>query len=159
MNIRLATTLDIDALVSLTGYVQALHATAIPLLFRSQPPDAEVASAFHKMIEAPHSIWFIAEQEVPCGYLHAQFYDRPENWCRPATRVCNIEGIVVHPQARRKGIARNLISALKKEAEKRGVSRIELEVWSFNQEARAAYKRLGFQVFRERMEMTMPGAQ
>jgi ribosomal protein S18 acetylase RimI-like enzyme len=158
MNIRSATISDIDALISLNAYVQSLHAGAVPSLFRTHVPADQIASAFHKMIEDPTAVWLIAEQEVPSGYLYAQFHDRPENWFRPAFRVCNISHIAVHPQSRRKGVARRMIAALVEEADKRGFGRIELDVWSFNQEARETFTRLGFQVFNERMELTTPGA-
>lgn len=156
LKIRAAGMRDIDALVSLSGHVQSLHAAAHPSLFRSRPPADEVAEAFGKMLENPGGVWLVAEDEAMCGCLYAQFHDRQENWCRPAFRFCNISHIVVHPDARRKGVARRLIDAIIEEAEKRGVQRIELEVWSFNQPAREVFRRLGFQMLSERMELTRP---
>jgi diamine N-acetyltransferase len=153
MKIRPANLPDVEDLVSLNGHVQSIHAAAVPSLFLNQPLAFEVASAFRKMLEDPAAVLLVAEEKLPCGYLYAQFYDRPENWFRPAFRICNISHISVHPDARRKGVARRLIAAIVAEAEKRGFNRIELDVWSFNQDARAAFKQLGFQVFNERMEL------
>ena len=158
MNIRSAVIADLDALVSLSGYVLSLHAESMPSLFRARPPAAEVAEAFRKMLEDPNGLWLIAEEEAPCGCLYAQFHDRQENWCRPPLRFCNISHIVVHPTARKKGVARQLIDAIVQEADKRGFPRVELEVWSFNKEARAAFCQLGFQVFQERMELAQPAS-
>jgi ribosomal protein S18 acetylase RimI-like enzyme len=156
MTIRPATVLDVDALVFLNEAVQALHAAAIPSLFRTGPPAAEVGGAFRTAIEDPAAVWLLAEDGRPCGFLHAQFQERQENWCRPAIRMCYIHQIGVHSQWRRKGVARQLVAATVAEAEKRGIARIELDVWSFNQNAREAFRRLGFQVFNERMELKRP---
>jgi len=159
MTIRPATVLDVDSLVLLNDEVQSLHAAAIPSLFRARPPAAEVVGAFRAAIEDPAAVWLLAEDGRPCGFLHAQFQERRENWCRPALRVCYIHQIGVHSQWRRKGIARQLVAAIVEEAEKRGFVRIELDVWSFNQNAREAFRRLGFQVFNERMELKKPNPE
>lgn len=153
MKIRSAGLPDIETLITLNSFVQSLHASAIPLLFKDKPAAADIATAFQKMLSDPSAIWLLAEDEQPLGYLYAQFHEREENWFRPATRICNISHIVVSPHARRKGVAKNLIAALAQEANQRGFTRIELDVWSFNHEARAAFIKLGFHVFNERMEL------
>jgi ribosomal protein S18 acetylase RimI-like enzyme len=150
MNIRPATPLDLEALVSLNHHVQSLHAAAHPALFRGNAPHEETIAAFRKMIEDPAALWLLAETNQPAGYLYAQFHDRPQTWFRPAHRICNISHVAVHPSHRRLGIARQLVAALIVEADARGFGRIELDVWSFNQEARATFDRLGFEVFNER---------
>lgn len=154
MIIRPAGVPDLDALVTLNDYVQTLHAAEYPELFRLRPPAAEVADAFRKLLADPTALWLLAEAETPCGYLYAQFHEKPESWSRPAHRVCNINHLAVHPAARRRGVARQLIAAVAAEAERRGFARVELDVWSFNQPARAAFQRLGFHVFNERMART-----
>ena len=98
MKVRSASRLDVSALVSLNRYVQELHAAAVPALFRSRPPEAEVTGIFHDFIEDPVAVWLVAEEATLCGYLYAQFHDRPESWFRPACRVCNINHLVVHPR-------------------------------------------------------------
>jgi ribosomal protein S18 acetylase RimI-like enzyme len=152
-SLRQAARDDLAALGELNTHVQTLHAEACPELFRLNPPLEEVAGAFGKMMDDPSAFWLIAETYLPAGYLHARFHERPESWIRPAHRVCVINHLVVHPDFRRLGVARGLLSALVNEADKRGFGRIELDVWSFNREARAAFKSLGFEVFNERMAL------
>jgi ribosomal protein S18 acetylase RimI-like enzyme len=152
MTIRRATTDDLAVLMDLNDHVQSLHAAALPLLFRSSPPAAEVAAAFKRMIEDPMAVWLIAEEGCACGYLYAQFRNREKNWARPAFGVCNISHVAVHPDFRRRGVARSLVETILAEAQQRGFARIELDVWSSNAEARAAFGQLGFAVFNERME-------
>ncbi len=156
ITIRPAASSDLDALLVLYHHVQSLHAQAHPDRFRSQAPANEVTSAFRKMMEDPSAQWLIAETEQPVGYLYAQFQDRPETWLRPASRFCYLSHISIHPDMRRKGVGRRLIAAMVVEAKKRGFTRIVLEVWAFNREARIAFKHLGFTVFNECMELRRP---
>jgi ribosomal protein S18 acetylase RimI-like enzyme len=158
MKIRRADKQDVDALAALNAHVQSIHAAAVPSLFRNEPPALEVAEAFRGWLEDPAAFVLIAQEGLPCGYIYAQFLERPESWIRPAFRVCNISHIAVRPESRRKGVARQLIAAVEEEAARRGVTRIELDVWSFNREARETFLRIGFEVFNERMELKRSGS-
>jgi len=150
MNIRRATISDVPALVELNRGTQAMHAAAVPEIFRAAPPDEVVAAAFVSSIQMPSALWLVAEDRDICGYLSADFRELPETWCRVHHRICYIASIAVAPESRRKGTARALVSELKREAEDRGVRRIELSVWSFNEEAKRAFDHLGFRPLMER---------
>jgi ribosomal protein S18 acetylase RimI-like enzyme len=157
--IRPATVADLSALVALNAHVQSLHAEALPEQFRANPPTTEVAATFAEKLAEPTALWLLAELGgSPCGYLYAQFREHEENWARPARRACNLAHVAVHPAHRRQGIARALIEAAIAEAGRRGFARIELDVWSFNTEAREAFGRLGFTTFNERMEWMAPAS-
>jgi ribosomal protein S18 acetylase RimI-like enzyme len=119
MTIRRATISDVATLVELNRSTQAMHATALPDIFRPDPPEEVVASAFRSAIEAPSSLWLIAEEGKACGYLSADFREVPESWCHVRYQVCYIAAIAVDPEFRRKGIARALLSRLKSDAEGR----------------------------------------
>ncbi len=71
--------------------------------------------------------------------------------------TCYLGGIAVAPEHRRKGIARRLEEALRREAESREVDRIEPDVWLFNDEARAAFESLGFEPIAQRMRLRPEG--
>jgi ribosomal protein S18 acetylase RimI-like enzyme len=151
MTIRHATRKDVASLVALNRHVQQLHAKAQPSLFVRRSTDAAMKSAFRRLLQTKDSLWLIAEERSPLGYLFAQLHRRPSSCFRHAQLTCNICHIAVSPAARRRGIARGLLNHLVKEAAARGCERIELDVWSFNHEAKAAFSRLGFKVFNERM--------
>lgn len=153
MNIRIATTEDIDALVALSYHVQSLHATAFPSMFRNSPPADEISAAFRRMIEAPNALWLIAEDKEAIGYLFAEFNDKSTSWVWRSHKICYINHLVVHPSARRKGVAKQLLTALVDKARARGYERIDLDVWSFNRDAKAAFNKLGFEVYNERMTL------
>jgi ribosomal protein S18 acetylase RimI-like enzyme len=155
MKIRKATLADIPALVALNESVQELHANALPERFRRNPPAEIVERAFRTMLEAPSAYWLVAEAEEgqPMAFLSAEFREREESWCAVAQRVGYLGGIAVASPFRRQGVARALVEELQREAAARGVTQIELDVWSFNEEARQVFARLGFRGVMERMSL------
>ena len=53
----------------------------------------------------------------------------------------------------REGIATDMIAFIKDEAKRRGINRIELNMWEFNDNALAFYEAVGFRTYRRYMEM------
>ena len=157
MTIRNATISDVQALVALNRGVQAMHAASFPERFKRDTSDDDVARAFSEMVQAPSGYWLVSEEKGPIGFLNAEFRDKPETWCGVAQRVCYLGGIVVAPGSRRAGVARALVEELKREANARGVSCIELDVWAFNETARAVFASLGFVPLMQRMTMPVDG--
>lgn len=153
MKIRKATVADIPVLVALNQNLQNMHAEAFPERFRRNVPAETVERAFRAMIQAPSSYWLVAEEDQPIAFLSAEFREREENWCLVAHRVCYLAGIMVAPPFRRKGIARALLGELRREADARGVTSIELDVWAFNEQAKQAFTSLGFCGIMERMTL------
>ena len=154
MKIRRATVSDVHALVALNRIVHDVHAEAFPERFKRGAPDDEVADAFKLMLQAASSYWLVAEQGQPIGFLSAEFREQGESWCLVPRQVCYLAGIVVAPRFRRGGIARALLAELKREVDARGVAAIELDVWTFNQQARQAFASLGFRGIIERMTLS-----
>jgi shikimate dehydrogenase len=105
------------------------------------------------MIEAPSSYWLVAEEDQPIAFLSAEFRDREETWYLVPHRLCYLAAIAVAPGFRHRGIARALLAELQREAAARGVTCIELDVWTFNEQAREAFARLGFRGIMERMTL------
>lgn len=153
MKIRRATASDAAALAALNRDVQGMHALAWPNRFRRDASDEVVGLAFRAMIEAPASFWLVVEDERLMGYLSAEFRTREESWCVKPHQVCYVAAMVVAPEDRRQGIGRALLEELQREADARGVTEIELDVWAFNAEARRAFARLGFEPLMERMRL------
>lgn len=154
MRIRQATLSDIPALVGMNRIVHAMHAAAVPRIFRKDPPDQMVADVFKAAIESSSSYWLLAENEEAVAFLSAEFRARAETWYMIPNQVCYLSEIVVAPCFRRNGVARALLAELKREANRRGVTRIELDVWTFNHEARQAFANLGFRSAMERMVLS-----
>jgi ribosomal protein S18 acetylase RimI-like enzyme len=99
----------------------------------------------------------LAEDPGPAGYLWAQFQDRPANWARQASRLLYIQHMAVAPSFRQKGIGSRLLARAIEIARRKGIQRVELDVWSFNSEARRFYASHHFAVFNERMALDLDG--
>jgi len=153
MKIRKATVADVPVLVALNQSVQNMHADAFPERFRRDVPAEAVECAFEAMIHAPSSHWLVAEEDQPIAFLSAEFRQRDASWCVVAHRVCYLAAIVVDARFRRRGIARTLLGELQREAAARGVTCIDLDVWSFNGQARQSFANLGFRGIMERMTL------
>ncbi len=157
ITIRQAGIDELTELVRLNRTVQALHAAEYPELFREEPPFELVEASFRKLMESETGFWLMASASKPCGYLFAEFRERPESWIRYSHKVCNISQLSVEPEFQRQGVAKGLVARLRQEAAARGFERIELDVWSFNAGAKASFERLGFRVFNERMAFARRG--
>lgn len=62
----------------------------------------------------------------------------------PTPNTLTMDGIFVSPEARGKGVGTLLLTAIKAEAHKRGLSRVRLDVIDINPRAKALYAREGF---------------
>lgn len=65
------------------------------------------------------------------------------NWFR---RHVGVLGLCVHPEHRRRGIGRKLLSFALDEASELGLARVELSVWSDNLSAIRLYESMGFSI-------------
>ena len=63
----------------------------------------------------------------------------PEN-----AHVIQVQGIAVHPDARRRGVAATLLEAAEAQLRRRGTRKLSLRVLSTNERAIRLYERLGF---------------
>jgi len=159
MRVRNAKAADLEALLALNAFVQQQHTDALPQLFKATTKPQQIRDEFKDFISDPNSLVLLAEETEPAGYLFAQFQNHPANWARFELKLLCIQHLVVAPKFRRQGVATKLLSAALDAARSRGIERIELDVWSFNSEAKNFYLKNGFKVFNERMTITTDEAQ
>lgn len=153
MNVREAKIEDIPGLTALNEIAHRIHIEGMPEKFRDDAPRDEISIFFQEAIERESSCWLVAEGEEIAGFLNAEFRQQEATWCVVARQVCYLGGIVVDPRFHRQGIGRQLIEALRNEAQARGVDEIELDVFSFNHSAQAAFESLGFEPIMTRMQL------
>lgn len=94
--------------------------------------------ALEEELQNPHAVFLVAEDGA--GYVGCHF-------------VCGdgaITNVAVHPDFRRKGIAKALLSALEDEGRKIGADTISLEVRKSNLSAIKLYEKMGYTVVGER---------
>jgi ribosomal protein S18 acetylase RimI-like enzyme len=146
-----ATVNDLEALLALNTFIQQQHADALPRLFKSPAKSKQTVETFRNFIVDSTSLVLLAEETEPAGYLWAQFQNRPENWALRELQLLYIHHMVVAPKFRRQNAGTLLMSAALDAAKSKGIERVELDVWSFNLEAKHFYAKHGFKLFNEKM--------
>jgi ribosomal protein S18 acetylase RimI-like enzyme len=143
--IRRAEKGDADVLASLNTDVQAIHAAAVPWLFKAPGPETFPEREFAFLLEVEDNLLFIAEVDgAPTGYAFAEVMRRPESAFCNAYDLVHLHHISVRPAHRQHGVGTALLAAVRAAAGERDIKLIEIGVWSFNETARAFFRRHGF---------------
>ena len=95
---------------------------------------------------------FFSEDNPPEAFLVAEQDGRVVGYIRlrPPTRlpenahVIQVQGLAVHPDARRRGIAATLLTEAEQRLREQGTQKLSLRVLSTNTAAISLYERLGF---------------
>jgi len=150
--IRRAGEHDVDALASLNADVQAVHAAALPWLFKPPGPDTFPPAEVAGLLERPGNLLFIAEIDgEAAGYAYAEIIRRPETAFHYAHDLVHLHHIGVRPAHRRRGVGGGLIAAVRAAAAENGITLVTIDVWTFNDAARAFFRRHGFVPNTERL--------
>lgn len=157
MKIRSAVISDCGSLAKLNKEVQNPHARAIPRLFKLDPDLGVVADFFQKMFDDPDNHIFIVEDNgIDLGYLYCQILRRDGNVFMFPFNVVYIHHIAVRKDQQGSGCGRRLMEAAFRLAREENIRQVALDVWSFNENAQAFFKHLGFQTFNLRMNVWLP---
>lgn len=153
-HIRAAQGDDIPAIVTLFGIVDDLHTAAVPWAFRGSSAvprnaagNAGSGHSIDDLIAGPLTTILVAvAAERVVGHVVIELTSVPPD--RPphvARSFAVVHDLIVAPEARRQGIGRELIAEAERWAKQRGVSAVELTVWSFNEDALRLYEKLGYE--------------
>jgi ribosomal protein S18 acetylase RimI-like enzyme len=150
--IRRASEADAEALSLLNADVQSLHASALPERFKPPGPDTFPATLTRTLLANPSNLVFIAEVDSePAGYAYAEVLHLPELPLRHAWDEVHLHHISVRPAYRRKGVASALLGSVRAAAGEIGINLVTLQVWTFNEEAQAFFRRQGFTSYMARL--------
>ena len=142
--VRAATLADAAAIAALNAHVQLIHAETYPWRFKQPSSSSPSADDMRKILEQPGHFALIAEAGGrPAGYLTAEIVRRGETPFHHAYAHLHVHHIAVDPVARRQGIARLMLDAAKAHAAGEGVTLMMLDVWDFNDAARAFFAGYG----------------
>ena len=140
MTIRAMQAHDYAAYCALMEELHGLHRAARPDIYASEPALPDEA-AFGEMLK--DEICLVCED---AGRAVGMAVMRLRTYAHPAVKTHTvgwIEDICVAREARGRGAGRRLYEALMREAKRANVERVELNVWAFNEEARAFYEHMG----------------
>ena len=152
MNVRFATLDDLPRVNELRAQVNALHVAGKPEVFRPGFSEA-LQEHLHTLFSAPGHAILVAEGEAGVvGFACMKLVEYPGSPYRLPARYLDVDEFGVDEAARRQGVGRALFEAVRAYAASQGVSRIELNMWEFNQDALAFYEAIGFTTYRRYME-------
>jgi len=156
MKIIKATEKDIPDLVFLNSFVQGIHADHYPKVFKSEPCKQELTHLFQTVIEDEKSIVFVAiKEEKLIGYLWATFGKNRKNPFKYEQMQVYIHHVVVQDEYRKQGIGSELFSTIEKFARKKGILRIALDTWTFNENAHCFFEKHGYTVYKTSMQKSI----
>jgi diamine N-acetyltransferase len=144
--VRTATAADLPALQELSRQIGAQHAAALPDVFREADPPL-APEHFERLLAGPESTALVAVREGEVVGLLMMYLRRAPDLPFFVPRVtAHVSDLVVDGRCRRAGIGRALMDAAAAWAREQGATRVGLNVWEFNQDARRFYEALGFRV-------------
>jgi ribosomal protein S18 acetylase RimI-like enzyme len=152
MNVRRASDADAEALSQLNAEIQALHAEALPWRFKPPGPGAFPPEETVGLLGRTGNHFFVAEvDDAIVGYVYAEIVRRPETALHQAQEVVYVHHLYVRPAFQRRGIGRALLDAARSVGAEQGIARLALDVWTFNEAARAFFRRYGLSPYNERL--------
>ena len=140
MTIRRMEARDYAAYCALRDELHGLHRAARPDIYAPAPALPDEAAFAERLKD---EIGLVCEDE---GGVIGLAVMRVRTYAAPAVKTHAtgwIEDICVKREARGRGAGRLLYEALMREAKRAGLERVELNVWAFNEEARAFYEHMG----------------
>ena len=150
--VRLATEKDIEKINDLRRQVNELHVKGRPDVFKAGFGQ-ELQDFAYTLMNGENSDILVVERDgVICGMACVDYVCKPETPYGMARQFYHVQEIAVDEVFRRQGVARELFEFMKADAEKRSLSKIELDVWAFNESAIEFYEAIGFKETRIWME-------
>ncbi|MEV0349105.1 GNAT family N-acetyltransferase [Nonomuraea sp. NPDC050680] len=155
MKIRAAAAEDARILALLNPHVHAAHAARRPDVYRVDPPEEELTNYFATLLVKDVTRAFIAEIDRPVGYAVAAIVRREENPFLRAESFILLNQLAVDPQAARRGVASQLIEAVRDAGRLEGCRRLLTDVLDFNEGAKAFYAAAGFAELKHVLEQPL----
>ncbi|MDE7262781.1 MAG: GNAT family N-acetyltransferase [Oscillospiraceae bacterium] len=150
--VRFAKEQDLDRINEIRAQVSALHAAGRPDIFKPGFCQ-ELRDRAGELLQNENSGILVAERDgVVCGMACVEYLVRPESAYCQERRTYYVSEFGVDEAFRRRGVGRELLAFMRKDALDRGFFRIELDAWTFNGDALKFYEAAGFQTFRKFME-------
>ena len=156
-SIRGARVSDHAQLEVLFEELDRLHREAAPWLLQNTDRDPRPLEWLQTLLASPNSSLFVADVGACVGLATVHLRDAPtfEVFIRQQHAV--IDDFIVHPDWRRRSVARKLYDACEEWALERKASWIEVNVYEFSAEAYDFYVSVGFGTTMRRMRKPLTG--
>ena len=144
---------ELERVNELRRMVNDVHVSGRPDIFRPGF-GPEMRDYVYKQFDSDeYDILVAVTDGVICGYAVTAVGHKPLSPYNNERYFYHVEEFGVDADYRRMGVATALVDYIKRDAKAKGLSRVELDVWEFNEGARAFYEAAGFKVYRRFLEM------
>ena len=155
ITVRSALRDELERVNELRRQVNDVHVSGRPDIFRPGF-SPELSNHVYEQFESGEYEIFVAESDDGIvGFAVTTVVHKPLSPYNNARSFYRVEEFGVDEQCRRMGVASALVEFLKTDAKSKGLTRIELDMWEFNQGALAFYEAAGFTTYRRYMEMNI----
>lgn len=144
LTIRRARPDDYAQACSLLDALDDLHREQAPWMFEVPASQPRPESFFADLLNSDDSAVFVADAGQLVGVVHGLMRAAPDFPVFVRQRWGVLDGLVVDPAWRRRGIGRLLTQSIEDWALGLGAPWVELNVYEFNAEARRFYESLGY---------------
>ena len=153
ITIRPARRGELGRVNELRRMVNDLHVAGRPAHFKPGFGPELQARLFEAFDSDRFGVIVAAEGAEILGFAVVQYVHRPEGPYTLPLDFYHVEEFGVDPVHRRRGIATALVAYMKADAKARDFTRLDLDVWAFNDSALAFYEAAGFTTYRRYMEL------
>lgn len=145
ITIRDVTEADFSTVETFIKMLHYSHAVVRPDIFLPEGFVYNREKDFLPCLSEKGGIALLAQAEGdPAGLCLCHVRDR-DNSSLGNYRECHVEDLVVHPDFRRRGVAKALMAEAERRAKALGAERLSLTVWRFNDSAQELYEGLGYE--------------
>ena len=148
---RVARVSDHAQLQALFEELDRFHRDRAPWLLRKPDSSPRPIEWLQTLLASHNSAFFVADVGTCVGLATVHLRDAPNFAMFIPQQHAVVDDLIVHPDWRRKGIARGLYEACEKWALERKASWVEVNVYEFNAEAYDFYASAGFETTMRRM--------
>lgn len=143
---------ELESVNKIRKQVNEVHVNGRPDIFREDGWQFIEPFIYTRFDEENSGVIVAASGDEIVGFAVVQYIVKPESPVNKARKFSHIEEFGVDENHRRKGIATAIMDFIKEDAKKRGFTRVELDMWEFNDGALAFYESVGLRTFRRCME-------
>jgi ribosomal protein S18 acetylase RimI-like enzyme len=152
LTIREAVAADYADICDIFKEADDLHREHLPHIFQKPPGPVREQEYILGLIADENVGLFLAQVgSQVVGLVCVLAREAPAVPILVPRRYANVDSLVVKQSFRRLGIGQALMERAQAWAQAKGLDRIELHVWEFNQEAIAFYEQLGYETISRRM--------
>ena len=153
--IRFAKETELEQINKLRKQVNDLHVKGKPEIFKAGFSEELKNYVYDVFYNERNKIVVCDCDGIIAGFAILNHISKPESPFSYARDFLDIDEFCVDVHYRRQGIATQMIQYIQDYAKNEDFTRIELNMWEFNQEALAFYESIGFTTYRRFMEIKL----